>query len=96
MAEPVRFQPRFTLTIVYFFGFLVAYGLLMASPEIVEGLRSLPADADPTEAGRETVRQALRGRMPLAALAALVTVGGLTWLRILPGMGGPEGRRPGG
>jgi hypothetical protein len=86
MAERARFEPRFTLILVYFFAFVVAWGLALAAPEIAAGLRDLPPHADPAEAGRETVRRALEGRIPTAVGAAVVSLGALLWLRVLPGL----------
>jgi hypothetical protein len=90
MAQRARFEPRFTLGLVYFFICFIVYGLLLAAPAMLEAWRSLPPDADPAQAGREVVRHSLRGRLPLAVGAALVTVGGLTWARVLPGLRGPR------
>ena len=86
MAERARFEPRFTLILVYFFAFVVAWGLVLAGPEIAAGLRALPPDTDPAAAGRETVRQALDGRIPSVVGAAVVSMGALLWLRVLPGL----------
>jgi hypothetical protein len=91
MAEHARFEPRFTLILVYFFVFVVAWGLVLAAPDIAAGLRDLPPGADPTQAGRETVRKALEGRIPMAVGAAVVSLGALLWLRVLPGL---RPRRP--
>lgn len=86
MAERARFEPRFTLVVVYLFVFVVLWGLILAAPEIATSLRELPPDADPAAAGRETVRRALSGRIPSAVGAALVSLGALLWLRVLPGL----------
>jgi hypothetical protein len=86
MAHEARFEPRFTLVIVYFFALVVVWGLLLAVPGMLEAWRQLPPEADPAEAGRETVRNALCGRMPTAALAAVISMGALIWLDVLPGM----------
>lgn len=92
MAEPVRFQPRFTVAILYFAAFLLFYWLLLAAPDLIDALGSpLAPDAGPEVLG-EMVRKALAGRLRLALLAALITLGGLAWARVLPGMRGPEGR----
>lgn len=86
MASEAKFEPRFTLVIVYFFVALLVWGLLLAGPEMLEAWGELPPDADPAEAGREAVRNALRGRMPTAALAAVISMGALIWLDVLPGL----------
>jgi hypothetical protein len=86
MAEQAKFEPRFTLVIVYFFVFIVAWGVILAAPEMMEAWRELPPDADPAEAGRQVVRDALRGRMFTAGLAALISLGALIWLDVMPGL----------
>jgi hypothetical protein len=86
MAQEAKFEPRFTLVIVYFFVSFMVWGLLLAAPEMLEAWGELPPNADPAEAGREVVRDALRGRMFTAGLAAVVSMGALIWLDVLPGL----------
>ncbi len=86
MAERARFEPRFTLVILYFFGALVVWGILLSAPEMMQAWNELPPEADPAEAGREAVRGALRGRMLTVALAAVISLGALIWLGVLPGL----------
>jgi hypothetical protein len=87
----VTFRPRFTLALLYFFAFFVFFSLLLALPALLEGLRALPAGSGPlTEAERELAsaltRDALRGKLLYALLAALaaLAIGALT--RSLPGI----------
>jgi len=93
MPERARFQPRFTVAIVYFTLFFVLYAALLVLPALLEVVRPIPADPAAEEALRqeafEAAREAARGRLPLAVVATLVTVGGLAWARVLPGMRGP-------
>jgi hypothetical protein len=86
MAQRATFQPRFALGLIYFFGFVILWGLILAGPAMFEALRQLPPDADPQEAGREVVREALSGRIPVAIGAAFLTVGALGWVGALPGV----------
>lgn len=86
MARRARFEPRFTLVLVYFVAFVMVWSFVLAAPEIAAGLHALPPGADATQAGRETVRHALDGRIPLAVGLAVVSLGALIWLRILPGL----------
>jgi hypothetical protein len=86
MAERARFEPRFTLILVYFVAFVIAWGLALSAPEIAAGFRELPPGADPAEAGRATVQRALDGRIPTAVGAAVISMGALLWLRVLPGL----------
>jgi len=96
MPEPVRFQPRFTVAIVYFALFFALYAALLVLPALLGVVRPIPEDPAAEEALRqeafEAAREASRGRLPLAVLASLVTVGGLAWARVLPGMRGPDPR----
>ncbi len=90
------FRPRFTLGIAWFFAFLLLYLFLMALPALMAGARELPPGETLTEEQREEAgertREALRGRVPYAVLASLVTVGLGAWTGRLPGYG-DRGRR---
>jgi len=94
MPERARFQPRFTVAIVYFALFFALYAALLVLPALLEVVRPIPGDPAEEEALRQeafaAARQAARGRLPLAVVATLVTVGGLAWARVLPGMRGPD------
>jgi hypothetical protein len=87
----VGFRPEFTLLLLYFFGFFVFFCLLLALPALLEGARDLPVGSAPlTDAERERAaglaRDALRGRVPYAALAALAALGLGAFTRTLPGL----------
>lgn len=91
----VTFRPQFTLLLLYFFGFFVFFALLLALPALLEGLRSLPAREGPlSEQERalaaEITREALRGRLPYAGIAALAAIALGSWTRTLPGLRGPS------
>ena len=83
------FQPRFTLTILYFAAFLFLYCAGLALPALREVWRSMPPGPEQDAAGAEAVRVALAGRIPLAAGAAVVTLALGIYARVLPGL-----RRP--
>ena len=83
------FQPRFTLTILYFAAFLLLYCAALAAPALLEVMRNAPPEPEQHAAGYEAVRTALAGRVPLAAGAALVTLAIGIYARLLPGL-----RRP--
>lgn len=85
------FRPQFTLVAVYFFAFFLFFCLLLALPALLEGLRSLPPSEGPiTDQERklaaELTRDALRGRLPYALLATVVTLGLGLWAKALPGL----------
>ena len=83
------FQPRFTLMLLYLVIFFLLYGLLFAAPDLAPLLgeegRALSPDALQQRA-REVTQQTMRGKVPLAFAAALVTVGVAAWRRALPGL----------
>jgi len=86
------FRPRFTLTLVYLVGFFLVYALAFALPDLIAGARALPpgpAEITPEEQAQaaELARAALSGgRLLVAAVAALCTVGFALWRRALPGV----------
>jgi hypothetical protein len=105
MSEPPRtpprrpppapqFRPEFTLFLVYFFVFFLFFGLLLALPDLVEGLRSLPPAATLEEeraAGARIARRAVQGKLLWAIVAAILALGIGAYARVLPGLK----RRPG-
>lgn len=85
------FRPQFTLLLLYFFGLLLFFSLLLALPALLEAFRTLPPHEGPlTDAERtlaaDVAREALRGRLPYAAIAAVATLGLGAWTRSLPGL----------
>ncbi|HSJ96417.1 MAG TPA: hypothetical protein VLC53_05065 [Myxococcota bacterium] len=88
---PATFRPEFTLLLLYFFGLFLLFALLMALPALLEALRELPPGDGPltTEEralAAETAREALRGRVPYAVIAALLVLAVGVWTRSLPGL----------
>lgn len=89
-SRPPPFQPRFTLSLFYLAAFFVLYCLVLVSPALLEVLRTVPHGPDQQQAATEAARQAIRGKLLFALLAALasVAIGGRTgWL---PGMRPPR------
>ena len=82
------FRPRFTLTILYFFAFLLLFCGAFAAPALVDVLRATPPGPEQEAVAREAARRALDARVPLAALAALVVTGIGIYARLLPGFRG--------
>ncbi|MDJ0846769.1 MAG: hypothetical protein QNK04_00165 [Myxococcota bacterium] len=82
------FQPRFTLSLLYLFGFFLLYALLLAAPELSSV--APPADPSQDEAAKqalaEVVRHAVRPRLPIAFLGAIVTVLAGAHFGFLPGL----------
>jgi hypothetical protein len=86
------FRPRFTLSLLYLVFFFFLFGLLLALPELLEGVRELgpgPDELTPEELdrARETARGALAGGRLLVALGLAVIATGLgSYARLLPGL----------
>ena len=86
------FRPRFTLVLFYVAGFFLLYAMLFALPDLVAGARALgpgPDELTPEEMerARQIARQALGGGKVLIALvASLATVGLGIWRHLLPGV----------
>ncbi len=89
------FRPRFTLTLVYLFGFFVLFALALALPDLLEGASQLgPGPEELTDEelaqAREISRRALSGGKLFAALGAAVIAVGLGAFRgVLPGLREP-------
>jgi len=82
------FRPRFTLTILYFFAFLLLFCSAIALPPLTEVLRSTPPGPEQQAIAREAARRAVAPRLPIAALASLVATGIGIYARVLPGFRG--------
>jgi hypothetical protein len=87
----VQFRPEFTLLLVYFFGFFLLFGMLLALPDLIGAARSLPAGSGPLSEEERALaarvaREAVRGRLGYALAAALVAIGIGSWTRALPGL----------
>jgi hypothetical protein len=86
------FRPRFTLMLLYVAAFFVLYAMLFALPDLLAGARDLgpgPEELSPEELARarDTAHEAMSGgKVLIALLASVATVGLGTWRRVLPGM----------
>jgi len=93
-SRPPTFQPRFTLSLLYLFGFFLLYCLLFVAPELYEALQNVPTSPEQEEAAqealRQTVREAIRPRLLFALGAALVTAVVAARAGWLPGMRPPS------
>jgi hypothetical protein len=79
--------------LLYVVGFFVLFSLILALPDLVEGVRQLPpgpgelSDEELAQAS-EITKQALSGGKVFAALAASVIAVGLgAYREVLPGLG---------
>ncbi len=89
-SRPPTFQPRFTLSLLYLFGFFLLYCLLFIAPELYEVLRNVPTGPEQEQAAQEVARRAVRPRLPFALAAALVTTVAAARAGWLPGMRRPS------
>jgi hypothetical protein len=80
------FQPRFTLSILYLFGFFFLYCLLLIAPSLLEVARTVPVGPEQQEAAQQVAREVVRPRLWIAVvLSALTTILGAHY-GFLPGM----------
>jgi hypothetical protein len=91
MSQPLRsrpptFRPRFTLSLLYLFGFFLLYCLILVAPELYEVLRNVPTGPEQEQAAQEAARRAIQPRLPFALAAALVTTVVAARAGWLPGM----------
>jgi hypothetical protein len=92
-AAAPAFRPAFTLLMLYFFAFFVFFAVLLALPDLLEGMRTIPPAASLEEeraAGAEIAQRAVQGKLVYALLASIVAAGIGSYARILPGI-----KRPG-
>jgi hypothetical protein len=86
------FRPRFTVVLLYVAVFFLIYAMLFALPDLLAGARALGPGPDELTAeelarAQETARRALTGGKVLIALvASLSTVGLGIWRGALPGV----------
>jgi len=80
------FQPRFTLSILYLFGFFFLYCLLLASPSLIGVLRDVPPGPEQQVIAEKVVRERVRPHLWIAVLlsAATTTLG--AHYELLPGL----------
>jgi ABC-type Na+ efflux pump permease subunit len=83
------FRPEFTLLLLYFFMLFLFFALLLALPDLLEGMRTLPPAASIEEeraAGAAIAQQAVKGKLFAAFLATVVALGLGAYTRVLPGI----------
>jgi len=80
------FQPRFTLSILYLFGFFFLYCLLLVAPSLLKVAQTIPPGPEQQEAAQQIAREVVRPRLWIAAvLSAITTILGAHY-RLLPGI----------
>ena len=87
--RPPAFRPRFTLVLVYVAGFFLLYAMLFALPDLLPLLgaegQALPPEELQARA-EQVAREAMQGKVLIALVAALATVGVGVWRNALPGV----------
>ena len=87
------FQPRFTVMLLYLVALSFVYCFAIASPILFRFYQIGSAGtAGPQEQAMlaEAMREALRGRLWIAVVAAALTTGLGSWARVLPGLRPPQ------
>jgi hypothetical protein len=75
--------------LIYFFALFVFFALLLALPDLLAGMRTLPPDASIEEqraAGAAIAQRAVAGKLSFAFIASLVALGLGAYTRMLPGI----------
>lgn len=80
------FRPIFSLILVYFFGFFFLFCLLLVAPALFSLIGGAEPGPELQAQAQQVAHEAIRGRLPLAFLAALVTTGIGLYTRRLPGL----------
>ena len=88
------FAPRFTLSLIYLFGFFFLYCAVLIAPALWEVAQAVPPDIQSNEAAQEATRQAasaaaqqaVQPRLIAAFVASVCTVALGAWSHALPGL----------
>jgi ABC-type sulfate transport system permease component len=84
------FQPRITISLLYFLMFFVAILWLIALPALLEVAQTVPPGPEQQEAAREAARAAVRPRLLAAFLLALAFTAIGIYTGWLPGTRRPD------
>ena len=89
--RPPTFEPRFTLGLLYLFGFFFLYCMFLVAPALWELWQTLPPGSEEDEQAlaqaRELARETARPRLWIALAAALATTALGSYAGWLPGTG---------
>ena len=79
------FQPRFTLGILYLFGFFFLYCMILIAPSLIAVLETVPTGPEQQQAAETVAHEVIRPKLWIAVgLSAITTVAGAHY-RLLPG-----------
>ncbi len=76
--------------LAYFFGFFFLFCALLVAPALVGLAVSMAPGPELQARAQQVAHDTIRGRLPLAFLAALVTTGLGLYTRVLPGLREPR------
>ena len=78
-------RPRFTLALLYFLGFFFVYCFALVAPALWDVLVDMPPGPAQQHEAERVAQEAARGKIGLALVAAIATVGLGAWRGLLPG-----------
>lgn len=78
-------RPRFTLGLLYLFGFFFLFCLILVLPALWQVLHAMPPGPEQEAAAREAAREAARGKLGLAFALATAATGIGMYRGWLPG-----------
>ena len=86
---PSTFQPRFSLGLIYFFGFFFLFCMLFATPALIEAYRNLPpggASQEDLDLASQVAQRAVQSKLWIAFAATLASVALGAHTGALPGL----------
>jgi hypothetical protein len=83
------FQPRFTLSMLYLFGFFFLYCLILVTPSLVSVMQTVSPGPEQQAAAEEVAREIVRPRLWIAIVLAATTTTLGAHFRLLPGLRAP-------
>ena len=84
--QTASFTPRFTLSLLYLFGFFFLYCFVLIAPTLFELLRTMPPGPEQEAAAERAAQAVVQPRLWIALGASLATVGLGAWAQVLPGL----------
>lgn len=80
--------PRFTLSLLYLFGFFLLYCLILVAPALFEVAATVPPGPEQQRVAEQVAKEAVQPKLWLAMVAAVATTGLGIYARALPGLRG--------
>ncbi len=83
---PPRFAPRFTVSLIYLFGFFFLYCMALIAPALYEVAQTLPPGPEQEEAAKQAAQEAIQPRLVIAFAASVLTTALGAHFKVLPGL----------